>query len=69
MADEARARLDALRTELGQIDKDILALVAKRQAVAQRIGQVKRGKGVSLVGGDGKPVKIDGRGYDHFSAP
>jgi thiamine-monophosphate kinase len=32
-----------------------------------RIGQVKRGKGVSLVGPDGKPVKIDGRGYDHFS--
>jgi thiamine-monophosphate kinase len=34
-----------------------------------RIGQLKRGKGVSLVGSDGKPVKIDGRGYDHFSAP
>ena len=34
-----------------------------------RIGQVKRGKGVSLLGPDGKPVKIDGRGYDHFSAP
>jgi thiamine-monophosphate kinase len=32
-----------------------------------RIGQVKRGKGVSLLGADGKPVKIDGRGYDHFS--
>jgi thiamine-monophosphate kinase len=32
-----------------------------------RIGQVKRGKGVSLLGGDGKPVKIDGRGYDHFA--
>ena len=31
-----------------------------------RIGQVKRGKGVSLLGNDGKPVKIDGRGYDHF---
>ena len=31
-----------------------------------RIGQIKRGKGVSLLGGDGKPVKIDGRGYDHF---
>src|SRR4051812_41378655 len=46
MADDARARLDALRTELGQIDKDILALVAKRQAVAQRIGQVKRGLGI-----------------------
>ena len=33
-----------------------------------RIGQIKRGKGVSLVGPDGKPVKIDGRGYDHFQA-
>ncbi len=32
-----------------------------------RIGQVKRGKGVSLLGTDGKPVKIDGRGFDHFS--
>jgi thiamine-monophosphate kinase len=32
-----------------------------------RIGQIKRGKGVSLLGSDGKPVKIDGRGYDHFS--
>jgi thiamine-monophosphate kinase len=31
-----------------------------------RIGQIKRGKGVSLLGADGKPVKIDGRGYDHF---
>jgi len=34
-----------------------------------RIGQVKRGKGVSLLGADGKPVKIDGRGFDHFSGP
>ena len=34
-----------------------------------RIGQIKRGMGVSLLGADGKPVKIDGRGYDHFSAP
>jgi len=32
-----------------------------------RIGQVRRGKGVSLVGADGKPIKVDGRGYDHFS--
>jgi thiamine-monophosphate kinase len=32
-----------------------------------RIGQVKRGKGVSLLGIDGKPVKVDGRGFDHFS--
>jgi thiamine-monophosphate kinase len=32
-----------------------------------RIGQVKRGKGVSLMGPDGKAVKVDGRGYDHFT--
>jgi len=32
-----------------------------------RIGQVKRGKGVSLLGTDGKAMKVDGRGYDHFS--
>jgi thiamine-monophosphate kinase len=31
-----------------------------------RIGQIKRGKGVSLLGSDGKAVKVDGRGYDHF---
>jgi thiamine-monophosphate kinase len=31
-----------------------------------RIGQIKRGKGVSLLGPDGRAVKIDGRGYDHF---
>lgn len=31
-----------------------------------RIGQVKRGKGVSLLDQEGKPVKIDSRGYDHF---
>ncbi len=34
-----------------------------------RVGQIKRGKGVSLLGGDGKAVKIDGRGYDHFREP
>jgi thiamine-monophosphate kinase len=32
-----------------------------------RIGQVRRGKGVSLLGSDGKAMKVDGRGYDHFS--
>jgi thiamine-monophosphate kinase len=32
-----------------------------------RIGQVRRGKGVSLMGPDGKAMKVDGRGYDHFS--
>src|SRR6478752_3455622 len=46
MSEDARARLEPLRTELGQIDRDILALVAKRQAVAQRIGQIKRDAGI-----------------------
>ncbi|MGE0548413.1 MAG: prephenate dehydrogenase/arogenate dehydrogenase family protein [Kofleriaceae bacterium] len=40
------AGLDKLRTELGQIDRDILALVARRQALAQRIGQIKRDAGI-----------------------
>lgn len=44
--DEARTKLDPLRQELGQIDRDILALVAKRQALAQKIGQVKRDAGI-----------------------
>jgi thiamine-monophosphate kinase len=34
-----------------------------------RVGQIKRGKGVSLLGPDGKAVKVDGAGYDHFKAP
>src|SRR5215510_3009201 len=46
MFEDARAKLDPLRNQLGQIDRDILALVAKRQALAQRIGQVKRDAGV-----------------------
>lgn len=45
-SDDARAKLDPLRSELGQIDREILALVARRQAVAQRIGQVKRDAGI-----------------------
>ena len=46
MTDDARARLDPLRKELGQIDRDILALVAKRQALALRIGAIKREAGI-----------------------
>jgi chorismate mutase/prephenate dehydrogenase len=46
MADDPEPRLDPLRAELGQIDREILALVARRQAVAQRIGQVKRDAGI-----------------------
>src|SRR6476661_8608381 len=41
-----RARLDTLRTELGDIDRQILGLVARRQALAQKIGQVKRDAGI-----------------------
>jgi chorismate mutase/prephenate dehydrogenase len=46
MSEDSRTRLDSLRTELGQIDRDILALVARRQAVAQKIGQSKRDAGI-----------------------
>jgi chorismate mutase/prephenate dehydrogenase len=46
MAEDKRVRLEALRGELGQIDRDILALVSKRQATAQRIGAVKRELGL-----------------------
>jgi chorismate mutase / prephenate dehydrogenase len=45
MADP-RTRLDTLRTQLGDIDRDILALVAKRQQVATQIGQAKRDVGL-----------------------
>jgi len=44
--DAPRARLDSLRTELGAIDREILALVARRQATAQKIGQIKREAGI-----------------------
>jgi chorismate mutase/prephenate dehydrogenase len=45
-ADDPRARLDVLRTELGDVDRQILGLVAKRQQLAQKIGQVKRDAGI-----------------------
>jgi chorismate mutase/prephenate dehydrogenase len=41
-----RELLDRLRGELGQIDKEILALVAKRQATAIKIGHAKRALGM-----------------------
>ena len=33
-----------------------------------RIGEIRKGKGVSLVAADGKPIAVDGRGFDHFTA-
>ncbi len=48
MSNEGRSSLDGLRTELGQIDRDILALVARRQQVAQKIGQHKRDAGIPV---------------------
>ncbi|MEZ4362392.1 MAG: chorismate mutase [Kofleriaceae bacterium] len=38
--------LEELRTELGEIDRQILALIARRQAAALRIGQIKRSRGL-----------------------
>jgi chorismate mutase/prephenate dehydrogenase len=46
MSEDARNKLDALRTELGQIDREILATVSRRQSVAQKIGQIKREAGI-----------------------
>jgi chorismate mutase/prephenate dehydrogenase len=46
MPDDPRARLDALRTELGEIDREILTQVARRQATAQKIGAIKRAAGI-----------------------
>ncbi|MDQ3368745.1 MAG: bifunctional chorismate mutase/prephenate dehydrogenase [Myxococcota bacterium] len=43
---DPRHRLELLRTELGDVDREILRLVARRQVVAQRIGQVKRDAGI-----------------------
>ncbi len=33
-----------------------------------RIGEIRKGRGVSLLGADGKPIAVDGRGFDHFTA-
>lgn len=33
-----------------------------------RIGEVREGRGVSLLGADGKPIAVTGRGFDHFTA-
>jgi len=33
-----------------------------------RIGEIRKGKGVSLMGADGKAIAVDGRGFDHFTA-
>src|SRR5262249_34983025 len=46
MSDDVRARLDPLRTELGKIDREILTLAARRQALSQQIGQIKREAGL-----------------------
>jgi thiamine-monophosphate kinase len=33
-----------------------------------RIGSVAKGKGVTLVDAEGKPITIDARGFDHFAS-
>lgn len=44
---QARRRLDELRAELAAVDREILAAAARRQALAQQIGQVKRAAGIA----------------------
>jgi len=31
-----------------------------------RIGEIRAGKGVSLVAADGRPIPVDVEGFDHF---
>jgi chorismate mutase/prephenate dehydrogenase len=38
--------LEELRAQLGQVDRDLLALVSRRQELAQQIGQVKLAQGI-----------------------
>lgn len=49
MSDEPdpRKRLDELRAELGAVDREILGAAARRQAIAQQIGQIKRAAGIA----------------------
>ncbi len=46
MTDSPESKLEELRSELGDIDKEILALIARRQATALQIGQAKRSHGL-----------------------
>jgi chorismate mutase/prephenate dehydrogenase len=47
MPDDPKQRLDELRAQLGAIDREILAAAARRQAIAQQIGQIKRAAGIA----------------------
>ncbi len=40
--------IEALRAELARVDRELLALVARRQAISSRIGDAKREAGVAL---------------------
>jgi chorismate mutase / prephenate dehydrogenase len=46
MTEPDTGALEELRTELGDIDREILGLIARRQAAALRIGQIKRARGL-----------------------
>jgi chorismate mutase/prephenate dehydrogenase len=46
-SDDPKKRLDELRTELGRVDREILAAAARRQSLAQQIGQIKRAAGIA----------------------
>jgi chorismate mutase/prephenate dehydrogenase len=45
--DPARARLDELRAQLAEVDREILAAAARRQALVQQVGQIKRSAGIA----------------------
>jgi thiamine-monophosphate kinase len=71
------AGLDAIAAGGDDYELCFTAPVNSRESIAEltqilgvqltRIGAISRGKGVSLLGADGKPVSIDGHGFDHFA--
>jgi thiamine-monophosphate kinase len=42
---------------------------ARAGVVVTRIGEAVEGRGVTVVGADGRPLVIEKAGYDHFSQP
>ena len=58
---EAQTRLDYLPREL------MAELADSLDVPVTLIGQVVQGEGVQVIGGNGLPVDISTKGYDHFS--
>lgn len=47
--DQSRATLDAIRADIERVDRDLVALVARRLELARRVGEVKRAAGLPVL--------------------